>query len=59
MGKRKKKKIPFGGKNKRKIKQCYHNDICRLKRDNFSSEVEITRETVWTSVSKKRILRKI
>ena len=33
-------------KNRRKMKQCYHNDISRLKRDNFSSEVEITRKII-------------
>ena len=30
-------------KKTRKTKQCYHNDISRWKRDNFSSAVEFTR----------------
>ena len=28
-------------KSRRKTKQCYHNGICRWKRDRFSNEVEI------------------
>ena len=42
-----------------KIKQCYHDDMCRWKRDSFSSEVEVTREIVWIKISKNRILKKI
>ena len=34
-------------------------DICRWKRDSFSSEVEITREIVWIKILKKRVLKKI
>ena len=46
-GKKKKKADTFlGKKNRTKTKKCYHNDICRLKRDNSFSEVEITREIV-------------
>ena len=33
-------------KNRKESKQCYNNDICRWKRDSFSSEVEITRGIV-------------
>ena len=42
--KEKRKMIYFGGnKAKEKSKQCYHDDICRWKRDSFSSEFKITR----------------
>ena len=45
-------------KNRKKAKQCYHNDICRWKRDSFSSEVEITRGIVWIKISKKQNFKK-
>ena len=32
--------------SRRKTKQCYHNNICRWKRDSFSSEVKILRGIV-------------
>ena len=40
-------------KYRQKTKQCYHNDICRCKRDSFSSEVEITRGIVWIKILKR------
>ena len=46
-------------KNRRKTKQCYHNDICRWNRDSFSSKVEITRGIVLNKYVKKIILKKL
>ena len=41
-------------KKQKKTKQCYHNDICRWKRDRFSSEVKIIRGIVSIKILKKR-----
>ena len=47
MDKRKQEDDTFLNKKGRiKTKQCCHNDICRWKRDSFSSEVKITRGIV-------------
>ena len=47
MGKRKKEDHTFLRKKKqRKTKYCYHNGICRWKRDSFSNEIGITRGMV-------------
>ena len=53
MGKRKKRYLSEE-KNIRRTKQCYHNDICRLTRDNFFSEVVIIREIVWKNMLKRK-----
>ena len=57
LGKRKKEDDIFlKRKNNRKTKQCCYNDTCRLKKDSFLSEVEISKEIVWINIFKKRIL---
>ena len=43
LAKENKKMILSEEKNRKKAKQCYHNNIYRWKMDRFSSEVEITR----------------
>ena len=55
MGNRKKEDDTFlRKKRRRKRKQCYHNDVCRWKRDIFFSEVEITRGIVWIKIFKQK-----
>ena len=41
-------------KNRRKPKQCYHNDICRWKRNSFSDELEISGGIVCIKILKKK-----
>ena len=43
---KKKKVTPVEGRYRRKTKQCYHNDICRWKKDSVPTEVETTRGIV-------------
>ena len=58
--KTKTKMIPLWGKNKTKIKQCCHDDICKWNRDSFSVfKLKITKGIVWIKTLKKRILKKI
>ena len=59
MGERKEEGDTFLRKKKRRIrKQCYHNDICRWKKEYFcrcrffSSEAEITRGIVCIKIYK-------
>ena len=55
MDKKKKKDDTFlRKKSRRKAKQCYHNDICRWKRDSFSDELEISVGIVCIKISKKK-----
>ena len=37
-------------KNRRKTKRCYHNDICKWKRDNLPSKVETRRRINWIKI---------
>ena len=54
IGKRKTEDDTFLRKrNRRKTKQCYHNDICRWKRDSPSNEVKIT-----TGIARKHVKNK-
>ena len=47
LGKRKKEDDIFlKRKNNSKTKQCCYNDTCRLKKDSFLSEVEVSKEIV-------------
>ena len=48
----------FRKKNRRKINQYYHNEICTWKRDSFSSEIEITRGNRLNKDIKKENFRK-
>ena len=45
-------------KHRKKIKQCYHVDICRGKWNSFSREGEITMEIFWINKSKKKKKKK-
>ena len=54
--KTKSKMIPLWGKNKRKKKQCYHEDICKL--NSFSSEVENYKGNCLNNDNKKENFKK-
>ena len=45
-------------RKKKKIKLCYHKDICRWKRDIFSMKLKLQGESFEKNVLKKIILKK-